>query len=40
MNESEICYEILAGFIQDKAACEVEEAYLLSVIRDLMRCNG
>ncbi len=40
MDESEICYEIIASFIEEKSACEVEEAYMLSVMRDLMRCIG
>ncbi len=40
MSESEVYYEILADFVQEKADCEVEEAYIMSVIRDLMRCKG
>jgi hypothetical protein len=39
MSESEIYYEILADFIQEKTDCEVEEAYILSVVRELMRCG-
>ena len=39
MDESEIYYDILADFVQDKCSCETEEAYIMSVIRDLMRCG-
>ena len=37
MDDSEIYYQILADFVQEKAQCETEEAYIMSVIRDLMR---
>ena len=39
MSESEIYYEILADFIQEKTDCEVEETYILSVLHELIRCG-
>ncbi len=34
--DSNVYYEILASFIHEKALCEAEEAYIMSVLRDLM----
>ncbi len=39
MSESEVYYEILVNFVQEKAACEVESEYIISVIHDLIRCK-